>query len=259
MSTFYLGTHQSQWLGRTDVPLFVSHRRLAVRKRLPRASGPWALDSGGFTELSLFGGWQTPAHVYASAVRRYADEIGGLQWAAPQDWMCEPFMLAKTGKTLRQHQLRTLWSVVDLRSLHPELPWAPVLQGWGVGDYLRAVDDYARAGFDLAAEPVVGVGSVCRRQATTEARVIVRTLREAVPGIRLHLFGAKVQGLPAVWRDVASSDSLAWSFQARRNPGLPGCTHASCANCLRYALDWRARLLDRLGAVDAQEVMPWAA
>jgi hypothetical protein len=34
---FWLGTHQPHWLALTDVPLFVSHRTLAQRRRLPRA------------------------------------------------------------------------------------------------------------------------------------------------------------------------------------------------------------------------------
>lgn len=55
MNTFYLGTHMANWLGQTDVPLFVSHMRLRDRKTYPRALGPWALDSGAFTgqQLSL--------------------------------------------------------------------------------------------------------------------------------------------------------------------------------------------------------------
>ena len=54
---FYLGTHHPSWLRKTDVPLFVSRRRLAGLKTLPRARGPWALDSGGFQELILHGEW----------------------------------------------------------------------------------------------------------------------------------------------------------------------------------------------------------
>ena len=52
------------------MPLFVSHRRLAGRRTLPRAIAPWALDSGAFSELSLYGEWRTTAgqyHVYVFA------------------------------------------------------------------------------------------------------------------------------------------------------------------------------------------------
>ena len=67
-----------------------------------------------------------------AAVRRYRDEIGGLEWAAPMDWMCEPFMLAKTGLTVAEHQARTVANYLELRSLAPELPFVPVLQGWSL-------------------------------------------------------------------------------------------------------------------------------
>src|SRR6266536_4781509 len=90
---FLLGTHQPGWLARLDVPLMVSHRTLHSRRRLPRARCRWALDSGGFTELSLFGRWQTSPTAYADAVARYPDQIGMLAWASPQDWMCEPAII----------------------------------------------------------------------------------------------------------------------------------------------------------------------
>jgi integrase len=84
----YLGTHIPSWLNRPlGVPLLVSHRRLAGRRSLPRAVNSWALDSGGFTELDLHGRWQTDEKDYVRSVRRYADEIGNLAWATPQDWM----------------------------------------------------------------------------------------------------------------------------------------------------------------------------
>jgi hypothetical protein len=50
-------------------------------------------------------------------------------------------------------------------------------------------------------------------------------------------------GLERVAYLLRSSDSLAWSFTARRAPALPGCTHKSCTNCLRYALRWRAQVI----------------
>jgi hypothetical protein len=84
---FYLGTHQPAWLTNATVPLFVSHRRLVGRTRLPRARTSWALDSGGFSELSLYGEWRTDPAEYVYWVDRYDREIGRLDWAAPQDWM----------------------------------------------------------------------------------------------------------------------------------------------------------------------------
>jgi hypothetical protein len=239
---FFLGTHQPGWLARVDVPLMVSHRTLSVRRRLPQARMRWALDSGGFTELSLHGGWQTSPAAYADAVARYTAEIGRLAWASPQDWMCEPAMLARTGRSIAEHQALTVDNYCTLRQLAPGLPFIPVVQGWTVHDYLACVDRYAAAGVDLATAPLVGLGSVCRRQASAQLGAIAAEL--ATAGLRLHGFGVKRGGLARYADHLASADSLAWSYAARRRPPLEGCTgHRNCANCPRYALAWRARLI----------------
>lgn len=241
---FFLGTHQPGWLASAGVPLFVSYRRLANRRTLPRAAAAWALDSGGFTELSLYGDWRTRPAAYLAAVRRFRDEIGRLAWAAPMDWMCEPFLTARTGLSVAEHQRRTVDNFRQLRESAPELPIVPVLQGWRLPDYLSCVERYARAGVDLTREPVVGLGSICRRQHSGEAAAIVTTL--AALGIRLHGFGFKTQGLRSCAGDLVSADSLAWSYDARRKPALPGHRHGNCANCLPYALAWRTRTLRQL-------------
>ena len=114
--------------------------------------------------MSLHGRWHSNPATYVRAVRRYADEIGNLDWAAPQDWMCEQSVLRRTGLTVREHQRRTVRNLVRLRELAPELPFVPVLQGWTIADYERCADLYRQAGIDLEAEPLVGVGTVCRRQ-----------------------------------------------------------------------------------------------
>lgn len=246
---FYLGTHQPGWLDWIGVPLFVSDRRLREYKRLPVAAGPWALDSGGFTELSKYGSWAngpTPVE-YAARVTRYQRLIGQLQWAAPQDWMCEPFITAKTGLSVETHQWRTIDSLFDLRSLAPSVPWIPVVQGYTVDDYVRHVDMYRSVGVDLAAEALVGVGSVCRRQATDEVGAIFSAVR-GVGVDRLHGFGLKKQGLAKWGHLLTSADSLAWSLDARRKPRMDECSgsaHKNCANCPRYALAWRRELVAR--------------
>lgn len=237
---FLLGTHETSWLAKVEVPLFISHRRLKKRRRLPVASCDWALDSGGFTELSLFGGWATATDEYVEAVQRYSEEIGRLLWAAPMDWMCEPLILAKTGLSVREHQLRTVTSYLELRSRGP---FIPVLQGWTPQDYMRCIELYQSAGVNLAEAPVVGIGSVCRRQSTAEIGQIALILHQA--GIRSHGFGVKKAGVERYGRLLASADSMAWSYSARRSPPLPGCRHAHCSNCLRYALAWRKELLAR--------------
>lgn len=246
----FLGTHKPQWLGRLPVPLFISYRRLRELKKLRLASAPWAIDSGGFTELNKHGAWTIKAADYARDVRRYVAADPLIQWAAIQDWMCEPFVLKKTGRTIAQHQAWTIDSYAELLRLAPDLPWAPVLQGFEAADYLRHADAYAFRGFDLHRAPVVGLGSVCRRQSTGTAELLAREL--AARGLKLHGFGFKVLGLRRVSEVLTSSDSLAWSFDARHRPPLPGCRHASCANCQIWAMRWLERAQRQIATRESQ-------
>jgi hypothetical protein len=235
---FWLGTHQADWLGKHAVELFVSQRRLADRVRLPGpALAAWALDSGGFTELRMYGEWRTTHAAYRRSCATYAAEIGRLAWVAPQDWMCEPFMLQRTGLSVAEHQARTIRSYLALR--FDGVPVIPVLQGYALADYQRCWAAYEEAGIQLEDEPLVGLGSVCRRQATHEIGAILRSLRP----LRLHGFGVKLQGIALYGSELASADSLAWSYDARRASPLPGCSHRTCASCARYALRWRGRAL----------------
>ncbi|WP_157762789.1 deazapurine DNA modification protein DpdA family protein [Nocardia yamanashiensis] len=134
-------------------------------------------------------------------------------------------------------------NLLELRDLAADLPIMPVLQGWQVGDYLRCAQMYLDAGIDLTSEPIVGVGSVCRRQSSRDAAEIFATLHDQLPGIRMHGFGVKTEGLGRYGDLLASADSCSWSKAAEHEPPLPGCTHQHCQNCLRYALRWRDRVL----------------
>lgn len=261
-SSFYLGTHEVGWLARHEIPddcrLFVSHRRLSRRQHLPRAHVRWALDSGGFTELQLYGQWRTSPSEYVAAVRRYRDEIGSLDWATPQDWMCEPAVInggvfggvtfAGTGLSVADHQARTVQNFLTLSQLWNDEatnPFIPVLQGYERGDYLRCIDLYQQAGIELTKYQVVGLGSVCRRQAETEIGDIVTDIQGALPGLPLHGFGVKRRGLEKYGHLLASADSMAWSFDARRAKRLPECVrHTNCSNCINYALHWRRGVID---------------
>lgn len=55
--------------------MFVPNRQLARVKTLPRAGSPWALDSGGFIEITKFGEWRTTPQQYVQQIRRYRDEV----------------------------------------------------------------------------------------------------------------------------------------------------------------------------------------
>lgn len=271
--TFYLGAAPASWLAESDVPLFIARQSLGDRKVLPRAKTHWALDSGGFTQLQRFGKWTIDVPTYVAEVRRFRDEIGQMDFAASQDWMCEP-MVIKGGKTkdgvfvgtglsVEEHIRRTVENFVELKSVAPDVPWMPTLQGWNLHDYRACADLYERYGVRLAEEERVGLGSVCRREtASTISRYVTdfgggdRSIRfgqngERLPGMRLHGFGVKKDALPLAENDLISADSQAWSAAARcrRREMRGSCPlgKKACNNCFHWALEWRAELLSKLG------------
>jgi hypothetical protein len=248
---FYLGIGAPHWLELTSVPVFLSRNAFLGRKSYPRACGEWALDSGGFTEVSRFGGWRTPAKEFAAQVRTIKDEVGKLSFAAPQDWMCEPMIIhggklpdgtvvPGSGLSVTEHQRRTVRNFLELRAIAPDIPWIPVLQGWTPGEYWDCVEEYDRAGIDLRKEKLVGLGTVCRRQHTGLAYLLIRQLADY--GIKMHGFGLKFGGLVQAADALASADSYAWSFGAWKR-GSPG-----DRNDLLYALQWRADLFAKVRA-----------
>ena len=232
---FYLGS-DANWLGVQSVPLFVSHRRLRTRKKFRPALAPWCLDSGAFTELSTLGEWRTTPTEYLAAIERYENEVGLLQWAAPQDWMCEPWIIKKTGRSVAEHQQKTVTNFLTLRESTTTV--IPAIQGWTVDDYLRCWEMYDKAGVDLEAAPVVGLGSVCRRQSTFQAEHIVQRLQP----LRLHGFGMKRQAIQRFGALLKSADSMAWRWAGHYKPE-PWCTKKGCQNCWHYAEKWRTETL----------------
>lgn len=217
---------------------------------------PWTLDSGAYTELDRTGGWSLTAGTWAGLVRRWSDEAGSLVAAAVQDWLCHPAALERTGLTVEEHQARTVRSVLDLLDLAPDLPWLPTLQGWRVDDYLRHRDQYAAAGVDLAGFGLVGVGSIASRQDSANVAWLFERLHRDGLG-NLHAFGAKTSGLERWGYAVASADSMAWSFVARReNVKVCEAKHARCTNCLVWAEQWYRQVAHLVGRPVQQLALP---
>ena len=254
---FYLGTHETSWLRLTSIPLFISAIRLRRRKtRFPQSKGKWALDSGGFSELNKTGTWSVTAKAYSDEVSKWMEEIGSLEWAAIQDWMCEPIVLKKTGKTVLDHQRLTIQNYHDLIAIDGSKPWIPVVQGWEFDDYLKHVEMYYESGVDLRKCKLVGIGSVCRRQDTLMVESLIKVL--ATSGIKVHGFGFKIDGLKKCSRWLESADSLSWSFYARRVYSAVGsrmCDEnhkGSCASCFDWAGKWRKKVLSAIDTGYAQ-------
>lgn len=230
---FYLGCHRPWWLEHSPVPLCVSARTLAGyapgSPRMPRARCLYAIDSGAYTEMRNHGAWQWDHDRYGGMIYRFMDDCGPPAWVAPLDMPCEPSVLARSGRTVSDHQEWTLESYQYLTIQFPAAPWIPVLQGWSIKDYERHDRMYRRVGIDLAARPVVGLGSVCRRGSVGEIAAIAARFSQRY---RLHGFGVKTAALRRCADSFVSADSMAWSRQARyEGIRLPGCAHRGyCTN-----------------------------
>lgn len=240
---FYTGTNKPNWLyDRTNRhPLFVSIRSINRVKKLRPALTDWCCDSGGFTELTMYDKWVTTPRQYIDHLYR-ANDMGRLVWASPQDWMCEPHMISKTGLSVEKHQHLTCENFLELKDIAPDLPIIPVLQGWEPVDYYKHYAMYADYGIDLANEQTVGMGSFCRRANVSGVRELVIDMKNA--GLKMHGFGLKKDGIKLFGSHLQSSDSMAWSLTGRiagrQGINLCGRQHRArgCGDCHDWAMMW---------------------
>lgn len=210
---FFTGMDDLHHAGKVD-RAFVSVHRLA-RRRSAFAVGPWIMDSGAFTTIAKHGGYPNPVAVYAEQIRRWAGN-GELLAAVAQDFMCEPWMVERTGLTVADHQRLTIERYDELlRCGTGGVYVLPVLQGYAPQDYVCHVRAY---GDRLALGAWVGVGSVCKRNRDAGAiEGVLLAIKRERPDLRLHGFGVKTTSLGSglVRELLYSADSMAWSFAAR--------------------------------------------
>jgi hypothetical protein len=192
---------------------------VALRRRKSNfAVGDWILDSGAFTEIARSGGFSHGPEEYIGRILRWS-RCGNLLTAVTQDWMCEPFVLARTGLSVAEHQRLTVERYDILINLAQDCqlatPIMPVLQGYTVSDYLACLQLY---GDRLRLGAWVGVGSVCRRNSDPDQVAdILRAIKLVRSDLRLHGFGLKQTALghPVVRDLLYSADSTAWSYPKR--------------------------------------------
>lgn len=213
---FYVGIHRPAAAGNLDRAM-ISYQQLRGRvSDFPAPAEGWMLDSGAFTEVTKHGGYRDAPEVYAAAVSRWA-RVPRMRCAVSQDFMVEPFVLARTGLDVATHQRLTIERYDALRALVPNnIHLLPVLQGYLPEQYAAHLDAY---GARLAPGMWVGVGSVCKRNArVTDIAAVLRAIKCRRPDLRLHGFGLKLTALQSQEvRDLLhTADSMAWSFAARK-------------------------------------------
>lgn len=211
---FFVGLHQPSDATHFD-RAFISVNRVRTRRSVVPAK-EWILDSGAFSTIAKHGGYPEPVCVYADQVRRLSAS-GTLLAAVSQDYMCEPWMLEKTGLTVAEHQRLTIERYDALLTCDTGVYIMPVLQGYAPSDYATHVSAY---GDRLSRGAWVGVGSVCKRNSNPGAiEDVLLAIKSVRPDLRLHGFGLKLTALQSglVRALLYSADSMAWSFAARRN------------------------------------------
>lgn len=225
---FYVGLHQPSDAARFD-RCMISVRRLEDRVS-DFAVGEWMLDSGAFMELKLHGRYRYAPTVYAAHIARWG-RCGRLIAAVAQDYMCEPFILAKTGLSLADHQRLTIARYDTLCGLRPGAYILPVIQGYAPAEYVAHIRQYGRR---LRRGMWVGVGSVCKRNGDPDAiAAVLLAIKQERPDLRLHGFGLKTTALTSdlIRSLLHSADSMAWSYAARRA--------RNAGDLSRSANDWR--------------------
>jgi hypothetical protein len=173
----------------------------------------WLLDSGAFSQLMRHGRFIMSPEQYLEQIERWS-RCGTLLAAVCQDWMCEPFALAKTGKTIDEHQDLTVASYGALTQWSARI--MPVLQGERPDQYVKHIQKY---GSLLAPNTWCGVGSICKRNGNPFAvEDVLSAIKQMRPDLRLHGFGLKVQSLErsTVRSLLYSADSMSWSYAGRR-------------------------------------------
>lgn len=189
-----------------------------LRRRSDFAVQNWILDSGAFTRITSGRGHLEIAD-YASAIARWSS-CGNLMVAVTQDYMCEPFVLGITGKTVLGHQRLTIKRYdalkQELEAIACDTYLMPVLQGYQVDDYLAHLEQY---GDRLSQGDWVGVGSVCKRNGSPrEVEKILLAIKDKRPDLRLHGFGLKRTALESslIWDLLYSADSAAAGLSTGR-------------------------------------------
>lgn len=210
---FFTGMHHPHNAAKVPAAFISAH---AIKHR--KSGFPvrrWVLDSGAFRTIELHGGYPEPVETYAALIRRFAGN-GRLLAAVSQDYMCEPFMLAKTGLTIADHQRLTIERYDALRACGTAgVRIMPVLQGYAPEDYAEHVRAY---GDRLVPRAWVGVGSVCKRNGRPGAiEAVLLAIKRVRPDLRCRGFGLKLTALGSqlVRKLLFSADSMAWSFAAR--------------------------------------------
>ena len=187
---------------------------MTEKNKPPSCARVLFVDSGGFHSSLNSNRYTKTDEEYF----RFVAETGA-EFFALRDYPCEPQILEKHGLTVKDQISRTLEHHIKLLDMLDEYGVqaepVSVLQGWEVEDYMFCIDVFREHGL---IDGYVGIGSLCRRNATSQIRKIILAVRDELKdSVKIHCFGTKLSVLNdiAVWRAIFSADSGAWDIHAR--------------------------------------------
>jgi hypothetical protein len=202
------------------------------------------MDSGAFSEITINGKYTYTVDEYLKYVELHQPSL-----FFNMDYMCEPFVLAKTGLTVKEHQQMTIDNQIKIMDRLDKYDiqgqFSGCIQGWKVEDYLSMIDQLKAHGLITRR---MGVGSVCRRNSKNDIIKVLEAVKHELSSTELHGFGCKTDILkePAIYNYLHSQDSMAWSYDGRRveTKPCPNCYRncLNCANCHTYMMLWYDRL-----------------
>ena len=266
---FYPGIYQQSQIGYVDNRFFLSFQIIRRRKSKFKniENKDWIMDSGAFSEIKKNGAFHFTPEEYIKHVEAWNPEH-----FVNMDWMCEPYQIEKTGKSVKDHQYLTTENQIKLmelsESIEPKL--MGTIQGWEIADYLNHIDLIKER--DCMLE-YMGIGSVCRRHSKNDILQVIRTIKNSVPSwVKLHAFGVKTDIFNGslgqrIVDCLYSSDSMAWSYAGRtqKNPGFNNkcpqtdnpchCHAINCANCGVYMSWWLNRVETLISSQENQRTM----
>jgi hypothetical protein len=115
---------------------------------------------------------------------------------------------------------RTVEHGVELIALAEDLgvvdKVVPVLQGFDdPSQWLESLDLYKSHGVTPDRFRYWGVGSICMMRSPPLVHKILSTIRQAMPNVRLHVFGISMNSLRRVYHLINSYDTSVWVYHAK--------------------------------------------
>lgn len=115
MVKFYIGIPGPYWITKMTFPFMISRRSFRSRKKGCVSNQDYAIDSGGFSELSINGKWEITEKEYVGKIRYFISLIEKVpNFISQMDWMCEPHVISKTGLSVKRHQINTVENYIRI-------------------------------------------------------------------------------------------------------------------------------------------------